>query len=223
MRIRKWMAAVTLATALLSMTGSAAFADSRYLTNSPGTWKPWRFVAYGDPQRDLGARPGDMKALEAQLLKLNAILRNTDGLTNPIGFSVETVGLLEFEPKLPGAGAGEPALTTRPFPASLNFGAYAVVEYGSGATAKRVDTGETAQVLFFVNSLAQPLNSDISSRVPEFEKLDGDVVRLAPPQPDVLGFQRYRDTLVLKKSPEPIWVAVGYGETLDLVAKSIDR
>ena len=78
-------------------------------------------------------------------------------------------------------------------------------------------------MLFFVNQLSQPLFSATDSRVPEFEKLDGDVVRLAPPQPDVFGFSRYGDTLVLKKSAEPIWAAVTFGETLALVARGIDR
>ena len=95
------------------------------------------------------------------------------------------------------------------------------MEFGSGATAKRADTGETAQLLFFVNQLSQPLFSADSS-VPEFEKLDADVVRLAPPRPDVLGFSRYGETLVIKKSAAPIWAAVTFAETLELVARGID-
>jgi hypothetical protein len=212
---KKWMAV-----AMLALSSSVAFADTRYLSNAPGTWKPWQFIAYADPQRDLGVRPGELKELEAQLLRLNAILRKTPGISSPVGFSVETAGSLDFEPRLPGTGAGEPALTARPFPASLSFGAFPVMEFDSG---KRSDTGEVAQVYFFINSLSQPLKADVSSRVPEFEKLDGDVVRMPPPQPDVMGFARYGDTLVFKKSAEPIWVAVTMGETLELVAKSIER
>jgi hypothetical protein len=207
---------------LLVLASAVAVAETRYLSNAPGTWKQWRFTAYADQQRDLGAKPGDMMELEAQLLKLNAILRKTEGLTNPVGFSVETVGGLEFEPKLPRAGAGDPGPRARPFPSSLNFGAYAIMEFGSGANARRDDSGETAQVLFYVNMLSQPLNSGADTRVPEFETLDVDVVRLVPPQPDVMGFQRYGDTLVLKKSPEPIWAAVTMGETLDLAAQAIE-
>ena len=111
----------------------------------------------------------------------------------------------------------------RPLPASLNFGAYPVMEFGSGATAKRDDTGETAQLLFFVNQLSQPLFSATDNSVPEFEKLDVDVARLAAPQPDVFGLPRYGDTLVIKKSAAPIWAAVTFAETLDLVARGIDR
>ena len=216
------MRRVVIAVSLLATWASVTLvAQSRYLPNSPGTWKPWKFVADGDPRRVLGARPADVKELEAQLLALNAIIRKTDGITNPVGFSVETVGQLELDAGRFMPRAGEPALTARPLPASLNFGAYPVTEYGSGATAKRSDTGETAQILFFVNQLSQPLFS-LDTSVPEFEKLDADVARLAPPQPDVLGFSRYGDTLVIKKSAAPIWAAVTFAETLDLVARGID-
>ena len=201
----------------------ALVAQTRYLPNAPGTWKPWQFIAYADHRRLNGARPADVKELEAQLLRLNAIIKKTDGFTNPIGFSVETVGELDLPPARSSPGAGEPALTARPLPASLNFGAFGVGETGSGPTAKRFDTGETAQILFFVNQLDQPLFSSIDNSVPEFEKLDGDVARLAKPQPDVFGIPRYGDTLVLKRSAAPIWAAVTFAEALELVARGIDR
>ena len=75
----------------------ALVAQYRYLPDSPGTWKPWQFTAYADPRRVLGARPADVKELEAQLLRLNAIIKKTDGITSPIGFSVETAGQLDVE------------------------------------------------------------------------------------------------------------------------------
>ena len=59
--------------------------------------------------------------------------------------------------------------------------------------------------------------------MPEFAKLDGDVVRLAPPEPDVFGLPRYGDTLVLKKSSEPIWAAVTYRRDAGARARSIER
>ena len=65
--------------------------------------------------------------------------------------------------------------------------------------------------------------SSIDNSVPEFEKLDGDVARLAKPQPDVFGIPRYGDTLVLKRSAAPIWAAVTFAEALELVARGIDR
>lgn len=215
------MQRASIAAALLATSTSLTLvAQSRYLPTSPGTWKPWRFIAESDSRRVLGARPADLKELEAQLLGLNAIIKKTEGMTNPIGFSVETVGELDlggrFSPR-----AGEPALAARPLPAVLNFGAYPVTEFGRGAAARSDDTGETAQLLFFVNQLSQPLFS-IETNVPEFEKLDADVARLAPEQPDVLGFPRYGDTIVIKRSGAPIWSAVTFADALDLVARSID-
>jgi len=196
--------------------------QSRYLADAPGRWKPWMFNAYADDRRARGAGPAEVKEVEAQLLRLQAIIKNTPGITNPIGFSVVTAGTFGNEGRFE-ARAGEPALTVRPLAASLDFVALPITEFGSGATAKRDDSGEAHGLLFFVNQLTQPLSDGLQTGVPEFEKLDVDVVRLAPPQPDVLGFSRYGDTLVIKKNAAPIWVAVSFGETLDLVARGIDQ
>jgi len=42
------------------------------------------------------------------------------------------------------------------------------------------------------------------NREPDFEKIDANVVRLAPPQPDAFGFAPYGDTLVVKESAATI-------------------
>ncbi len=206
---------------LVLCSGVALVAQVRYLPDAPGSWKPWRFIAYPDNRRLLGARPAEVTALEAQLLRLNAIIKSTPGFAAPIGFSVETVGDLEALSVRP-SGAGQPGITGQPLPATLNFGAYGVHEFGSGATVKRDDTGETSQLLFFVNQLSQLLYHGADSAVPEFEKLAADVARLSAPRPDVFGMPRYGDVLVLKTNPAPLWTAVTRGETLDLVARSID-
>jgi hypothetical protein len=97
------------------------------------------------------------------------------------------------------------------------------MEFGSGATARRDDRGETAQLLFFVNDLSQPMFATADHGVPEFEALDVDVVRLATPKPDVFGLPRYGDSLVIKKSAEPIWTAVAFAEALELVGRGVDQ
>ena len=89
---------------------------------SPGCSEP-----DGDYRRVLGAGPADVKEVEAQLLRLNAIVRKTPGITNPMGFSIETAGGLAPEADWFESSAGAPALTVRPLPASLGFGAFPVI------------------------------------------------------------------------------------------------
>lgn len=209
---------------LVACSSVAIVAQMRYVTDAPGRWKPWSFEAYADTRKLLGVRPADLKDLEAQLLRLNEIIKNTDGITNPIGFSVETGGSFGLVSGRSQPFPGEPSLTVRPLPATLYFGAFPIVEYGSGATAKREDGGETAQLAFMINEVSQPLFAARDSRVPEFENLDTDVVRLAASAPDVFGFPRYgTDTIVIKKTDAPIWTAAPLAETLDLVVRSIDQ
>lgn len=205
--------AVCLAVATVTLV-----AQLRYLPNAPGAWKPWAFVAYPDNRRQLGAQPLEVKAFERELLALSAILKNTAGFASPLGFSVETVGELSFTPSRASAGPGQPALTRRPLPGSLNFGAYGVYETAAGV---RGDTGETSQLLFFVNQPELPLFASADTDVPEFEHVEADVVRLAAPQADLFGMARYGDTLVIKKSPAPIWVPAPLADVLDLAARSL--
>jgi hypothetical protein len=208
-----------LIAALIAACASVSLpAQGTYILDAPGRWKPWTFTAYPDTVRKLGVRPADLKALEAHLLRLNAIIKNTVGFANPIGFSIETGGLLEA-PLAPNTAAFGPALTARPLPASLSFGPFGIMEFGG----KRDDSGETQHIYFLVNQVGHPLFRDGSHRVPEFENVDTDVARLAPPQPDTYGLPRYGDTLVLKTSAEPIWTAVTLAETLEFAARGIER
>jgi hypothetical protein len=78
-------------------------------------------------------------------------------------------------------------------------------------------------LLFFVNDVSQPLFATADHNVPEYEQLDVDVVRLAPAQPDVFGLPRYGDSLVVKKSAEPVWAAVTLAEALELATRGIDQ
>lgn len=207
----------------------AAFASlplagqSRYLPDAPGRWKPFMFNAYGDTVRAFGARPAEVKDVEAQLLRLQAIIKNTPGFTNPVGFSLGAGATLGLSSGRLGEIPGAPALTARPLPVGYRIGAFGISEYSSGGTLKRDDGGETPGLGFYVNDLDQPLFSAPDHFVPEFEKIDVDVVRLAKPQPDVFGLPRYGDALVVKKSSAPIWVAVTLGEALELVARSVEE
>jgi len=60
------MRRVLLAVSLLATCTSAVLVGQyRYLPSAPGTWKPWTFNADADPRRVFGARPADIKDLEA--------------------------------------------------------------------------------------------------------------------------------------------------------------
>jgi hypothetical protein len=202
---------------LLAVTGTGvAVAQIRYLPDAPGRWKPWRFDAYPDNRRVSAAKATEVKALETQLLALNGILQRAPGFAAPKGFSVETVGSLDVESHRPG----QPAAATLPLPGTLNFGAYAVHEFDTGGQTRRDDTGETAQVLFFVNQLALPIMFE-GSGVPEFSELETDVALLARPQPAVYGIPRYGSALVLKKNPAPLTMPVSLGDSLQLLAKAV--
>ncbi len=209
-----------LASLLFAACASGTLAAQRYVLDAPGKWKPWTFHAYADDVRRLGARPADVKAVEAHLLRLNEILRKTDGITNPIGFSVETGG--GIAPPTDGRDGFGPALTVRPLPYSMAFGPFAIIDYGTGAAAKRVDTGETPHIYFSVNDLGAALYAGNNNAVPEFEQIATDAARLTPAQPDTFGMPRYGDMLVLKKSAEPIAVPVTLGEALEILASGID-
>lgn len=218
------MRQVLLTVSLFIACLPAALAQPRNIADAPGRWKPWTFTAYASTRAHLGARPADVKDVEAQLLRLNAIIKQTDGVTNPVGFSIQTSGVLAMAAERSEPFPGEPAFAAQPLPTNLNFGAFPILEYGSGAKAKREDGGETALLLLFVNQVSLPLFADHDRRVPEFEKLDTDVVRLAKPQSDLFGLPRYgSDAIVIKKTDAPIWTAVSMAQALELVARSIDQ
>lgn len=204
-----------VAAVLLVVASAVALANAqvRHLPDAPGRWKVWQFVAYPDDRRLAAATAAEVRAVDAHLVALNATLRRTPGFDAPVGFSVETVGSLDVESHRPG----QPPAAALPLPSTLNFGAYAVHEYDQGGVTRRDDTGETAQLLFFVNQLGLGLLFEPGG-VPEFDALDTDVTMLPQSQPDVFGMPRHGDALVLKKSSAPLSTPVSLEECLQLLA-----
>ena len=95
--------------------------------------------AYGDVVRVHGAKPAEVKDVEAQLLRLQAIIKKTDGFTNPDLFSIVTSGTLGLVSGRLSEIPGEPALNARPLPVSYRFGAYGIsrVQQRGHAPARR--------------------------------------------------------------------------------------
>lgn len=204
------------ALALATLPAGAA-SQARYLADAPGVWKPWGFGADADVRRQAAAQPADVKALDARLQELRAILKATPGFADPVGFSVEVTGLLDLESFRPG----QPAAKTLPLPGTLNFGAYGISERTRNGVVHRDDTGETTQLLFFVNQLAEALFSS-SLQVPEFEAIETDVTRLADAQPDAFGLPRYGHAIVITRRPVALWAPVSLDEALTLAVRGID-
>src|SRR5262245_14606253 len=98
--------------------------QTRPLPDAPGTWKPWKpFSATSEARKEQAATPVLVKAFEAELVALNAILRRAPAVASPVGFSVETWGhLAGYRPN--GFAPGQPAAAGLPLSGGLTFGAF---------------------------------------------------------------------------------------------------
>lgn len=188
-----------------------AWTQTRYLVDAPGTWKAWKpFSAISSARTDRGATPVEVKAFEATLLELNAVLRRAPGVATPRGYSVETWGYLAgFGRPAPGQPAGK----SLPLAGGLDFGAFPIFESERDGKVVRKDTGETALMLFVVND---PWTG--SSRKPEeWGGVVTDAFMQPTPKGEVAGIPLYGDALIITTSPERLWAPVPLGAALDLV------
>jgi hypothetical protein len=208
---------------LLALLASACIADTagaqpNYLVNEPGTWKAWNFTATPTTRRERAATPADVKAFEAELLKLQAILRQAPGVAHPVGFSVETWGNLHgYTPPAPG----QPAGSALPLAGALSFGAFPIFQYERNGKMIREDTGETELVLFHVNELQPWLTTGGS--VDDWGGIDTDAFLMPPALGEVAGFPRYRDVIVIKKNPAPLWVPLSLADALRLTLRAREQ
>jgi hypothetical protein len=189
-----------------------AWSQTRYLVDAPGTWKAWKpFNAISSVRTERGATPAEVKAFEATLLDLNAILRRAPGVAAPRGYSVETWGsLLGLGPAAPG----RPAAKILPLAGSLDFGAFPIFEYDRNGKTIREDTGEAPLMQFQVN---EPWMG--SSRQPEeWGAVDTDAFLQPRLNGELAGLPRYGDMLVIAKSTEKLWLPVPLSVAIDLVA-----
>jgi hypothetical protein len=193
-----------------------AGSQTRYLTDSPGTWKPWKpFSAIASTRADQAVSAAQVAAFEAELVALNAILRRAPGVASPVGFSVETWGnLAGYRPK--ADAPGQPARGTLPIAGALTFGAFPIFEYERNGKMVREDTGETALQQFIVNDIGRGVLS--TGNVSEWGDLDHDAFIRPMPNGEIAGLPRYGDGVVIAKNPEAIWAPLSLGDALELVA-----
>ena len=192
--------------------------QSRSLPDAPGTWKPWKpFSAIASARTEQAATPALVKAFEAELLSLNAILRRASGVASPIGFSVETWGNLAGV--RPAAFApGQPKVAALPLAGGLTFGAFPIFEYERNGKMIRSDTGETALQLFLVNQIGRGV-IDVGN-VPEWGAIDHDAFLQPLPQGEIAGMPRYGDGLVISREGASLWTPLSLRAALELVAKA---
>ena len=192
--------------------------QSRSLPDAPGTWKPWKpFAATGGSAQQQKATPALLKAFEAELLALNAILRRAPGVESPVGFSVETWGHLAGY-RVPEHAPGQPAAGQLPLAGGLTFGAFPIFEYERNGKMIRSDTGETALQQFLVNQIGQ--GTIDKGNVLDWGAVDTDAFKKPMPQGDIAGLPRYGDGLVVARDPDALWTPLSQRAALDLVIKA---
>lgn len=192
--------------------------QSRMLPDAPGTWKPWKtFAASSGARQEQGATPALTKAFEAELLKLNEILRAAPAVATPVGFSVETWGNLAGYRRYTVA-PGQPAGTAAPISGGLSFGAFPIFEYQRSGKTIREDTGETALQQFRVNEIGRGVID--RGNVPEWNPIDHDAFPQPLPQGEIAGLPRYGDGLVIARDPAALWTPLSLAAALDLVARA---
>jgi hypothetical protein len=198
--------------------GFSARAQSRRLPDAPGTWKPWKpFQANGDSRKDQAATPALVKAFEAELLALNAILRRAPAVASPVGFSVETWGNLSGY-HVSEHAPGQPAGAGMPLSGGFTFGAFPIFEYERNGKTIREDTGETALLLFLVNKIGRGLIGD--RHVSEWGSVDSDAFQQPLPNGEIAGLPRYGDGLVIARDAAALWTPLSLRAALDLVVKA---
>ena len=201
---------------VVAVAGAApAWTQSRTLPDAPGTWKPWKtFSANGDARKAHAATPALVKAFEAELLALNAILRRAPGVASPIGFSVETWGNLDGY-HVSEHAPGQPAGAAMPLSGGLTFGAFPIFEYERNGKWIREDTGETALLLFLVNQVGEGVIG--RGKALEWGPVDTDAFLQPLPNGDIAGLPRYGDGLVIARDPASLWTPLAHRAALELV------
>ncbi|MEP7118271.1 MAG: hypothetical protein ABI880_11860, partial [Acidobacteriota bacterium] len=180
--------------------------------DAPGRWKPWTIEVQSAPMGDLRFTAAEIKALEAHMLGLNAVLKAAPGVATPVGYSVETSGVITSTDVV----TGQPNPRTLPLPSSLMFGAFGITAFTRNGKTVREDGGETTFLIFRINRMLT------GSAVPDFIDLESDVMLELPRGADVNGMPRYGDQLVLQKKDVPLFTPVERNEALQLTVRALE-
>jgi hypothetical protein len=207
---RTLIAAFTLAACAVA---GAADAQTRVLPDAPGVWKPWKpFQAAASTRKDQAATPAEVKAFEAELVRLNDIARRAPGVGSPKGFSVETWGNLDgYRVSSPG----QPAGATMPIAGTFTFGAFPIFEYTRNGQVLREDTGETALLGLHINQLQSALFG--GKGIPEWGAINTDAFLQPAAAGEIAGFRHVGDAIVITNNAAPLWTPISLADALALV------
>lgn len=197
---RCWVAIVIVLTAASTLTPAA---QPWYVTDAPGTWKPWTMTLSSGARAATRATAAELKAFEAHLVAFREILRRAPSSAQPKGYSVEVWGHLGGDGQ---PAQGQPPASQRPISGGVDFGAFPIYEYLRNGTRVRKDTGETALLLFAVNDLRPGVIGHPGP--PEWNGLELDIVVQPPASGERAGFPRYDDIVVITRRAASLWAPV---------------
>jgi len=211
MTSKRW-SMVCAATMLLFVPGVAR-AQATYVWDAPGRWKPWTIQVDNAPYGPLRFTAAQVRALEAQMLGLNAILRAAPGVAIPVGYSAATSGWVTAT----AVARGQPNPRMVPLPSSMMFGAFGITEFTRRGATVRDDGGETTHLIFRINTMPK------GDAVPDLIDLESDVMLEPSLGTAVNGMPRHGDQLVLHRKAGPLFTPVTRAEAMQLTVQAIER
>jgi hypothetical protein len=215
---RRFLAIGATMFALVAASATPAPAQVHYPLDAPGAWKPWKFAAAPFTRKEQAATPAEVKAFEAELLGLQAILRRAPGAATPLGFSVETWENLDGNR---ASAPDQPPAKALPLAGALTFGAFPIFEYERGGKTIREDTGETFLMGFHVNQIQPGLIR--GEFIHDWNGFDTDVFVQPAATGEAAGYPRFGDIIVIKKNPASLWTPVSLEAALRITAAAQQR
>ena len=195
-------AALCALSAVLGASAPAGSAQTTYLKDATGTWKPWKMTISSGARTATAATAAELKAFEAHLVAFRELLRQVPSVATPAGYSVEVWGHLRAQP---GRDRG-PASATLPIAGGVSFGAFSIYEVDRGGKRVRIDTGETALLQFAVNDMSPQTIGKPGP--PEWHVFEHDVIVQPPATGERAGFPRYDEIIVITRRTAPLWAPV---------------
>ncbi|WP_291990167.1 hypothetical protein [Luteitalea sp.] len=203
---------------LVAVSALTLAAQPWFMTDAPGTWKPWKMTLSSGARASTRATPAELKAFEAHLVAFRELLRRTPAVAEPKGYSVEVWGHLRGDDR---PASGQAPAGRRPIGGGVDFGAFPIYEYMRNGTRVRTDTGETALLLFAVNTLDARVIGQPGP--PEWNPLDLDIVVQPPATGERAGFPLFDDIVVITKRDASIWAPVALLEAWQVQLQASTR